>query len=170
MKLSPIFGLAIAEPDDARRDYPTQVDDPAKTRLDAVIPAIAGARLSANTPGLAGSTWSKLNMAQQIRSSHLFQWTSPGHFTCIAPCWAAAILTAQFGGASAEYSLGIYLATGAPAAHLARVTSANPVLTAASTLTQYAPGDTIAAYAYANTAGYTVQTGPTHLRIEGYGI
>jgi len=34
MKLSPIFGLPIAEPDDARRDFPTMVDDPRTTKLE----------------------------------------------------------------------------------------------------------------------------------------
>jgi hypothetical protein len=35
MKLSPIFGLPIAEPDDARRDFPTQVDDPRTIGIEA---------------------------------------------------------------------------------------------------------------------------------------
>lgn len=34
MKLTPIFGLPIAEPDDARRDFPTQVDEPRTTKLE----------------------------------------------------------------------------------------------------------------------------------------
>lgn len=37
MKLSPIFGLPIAEPDDARRDFPTQVDDPRTLGLEQQI-------------------------------------------------------------------------------------------------------------------------------------
>jgi len=45
MKLSPNFGLPIAEPDDARRDFPTQVDDPRTMAIDSALATFAAARV-----------------------------------------------------------------------------------------------------------------------------
>jgi hypothetical protein len=41
MKLTPIFGLPIAEPDDARRDFPFTVDDPRTVAIENLLGAAA---------------------------------------------------------------------------------------------------------------------------------
>jgi microcystin-dependent protein len=41
VRLSTNLGLPIAEPDDARRDYPTTVDGPRTDALDALIPSLS---------------------------------------------------------------------------------------------------------------------------------
>lgn len=56
MKLSPVYSWPIAEPNDARRDYPTTVDDPRTLAIENTVKA-AGAKFRAGNlavPALGG--------------------------------------------------------------------------------------------------------------------